>query len=239
MAILFVQAAGNKSDSASTLSTTIAAPTAGNQLIVVAQSDALNSAITLSALTSQAWTKIASGAANATADGSATQPDISTWISTNCGTGTTVTMNNGSAVGCAMVVYELSGTANLGSDDGNSNSGVSTSSVSTWTCGSKTPAVANDICISFLALDISLGTVGDPSGYTRPTNGQQSTANRGITSAYKIKTDSLAEAPAWTNSAARTQGFAGMVLIKAPVGTTALPPLPMVVDSAVARSSSW
>jgi hypothetical protein len=218
VAIAFVQAAGNKSDSATTLSTTIAAPTAGNQLVVVAQSDALNSAITLSALTSQAWTKIASASTNATADGSASQPDIAVWISTNCGTGTTVTMNNGSAVGCAMVVFEFSGTANLGSDDGNSNSGVSTSSVSTWTCASKTPATTGDVCVSFLGIDLGGSTVTNPSGYTRPTNGQQSTSNRVLTAGYKIKTDALAESPAWTRLAATTAGFAGMALIKAPAG---------------------
>jgi hypothetical protein len=75
--------------------------------------------------------------------------------------------------------------------------------------------------VSFLGIDLGGSTVTNPGSYTRPTNGQQSTANRVLTCGYKIKTDALAETPAWTRLAAATAGFAGMVLVQAAGAATA------------------
>src|SRR5207253_320288 len=105
----------------------------------------------ISALTSQAWTKLADPPST---DGGATTPDLAVWVSTNPGTGTTVTVNSsGSGFPIEMVVLELSGTENGTTTDGASTSTKTPATGTTVTPTAINPATSGCIGITNCGTD--------------------------------------------------------------------------------------
>lgn len=235
MAITVVQAPAASSASATTLSNTITAPGSTNQLIVMVATDALNSAISLSTLTSQAWVKLIG------VDGGATQPDLAVFASTNPGTGTTVTLNNGSSVSCGMQVIEVAGGAGASSDDGHSTSTVNAGAGTAYTCANVTPTIAGDLLVTWMGHDSSAATLTGPTsgpvgGWTILAATATVNTYRG---AYNILTGTPVCAANWVSSVSDQRGFAIQCCIKAVSGAVFIPRTDQVNLTASARASNY
>jgi hypothetical protein len=229
VAITVVQSPAASSASAATLSNTISVPGVGNQLIVMVATDALNSAISLSALTSQVWVKLIG------VDGGATQADLAVFASTNPGTGTTVTLNNGSSVSCGMQVIEVAGGAGASTDDGHSTSTVNAGAGTAYTCANVTPTIPGDLLVTWMSHDSSAATLTGPTsgpvgGWTILAATATVNTYRG---AYNILTGTPVCAANWVSSVNDARGFAIQCCVKALAAGGGLPfqydPIPFIV----------
>jgi hypothetical protein len=233
MAIALVQQQGNAAGTTTAGGDTLilgATPTSGNMLVCCAENndDATGPSIATTGVT---WTL-----RGTYFRGDANHDNIIMWTGVVAGGAsatTTITFHNApSSTTWAGILAEFSGVQQV--VDGTPPTPTDVSSA-TPSVTSNTPSVAGDLAVAFCGHTDATAPTATPSGWTALTRRSSTNSLEGAW--LDLGGSSSAVTPQWTFALSKF-ALLEVVLIKA-TAATALPPLPMVVDSAVARAASW